>query len=74
LLLLLPLSASSGKDPVYSVSTSEGEKATAALQKTSCKLKDLQVTLNLLLSVKADGMEGQIQFLLSCIEPLEVSL
>jgi len=51
----LPLSASSGK---ASVSTSEGEKAAAALQKTSCKAKDLQVTLNLLLSVKADGMEA----------------
>jgi len=40
------------------VSTSEGEeKAAAALQKSSCKGKDLQVTLNLLLSVKADGVE-----------------
>jgi len=48
----LPLSASSGKD---SVSTSEGEKAAAALQKTSCKAKDLQLTLNLLLSVKSEG-------------------
>jgi len=52
-----PLSASSGKD---SVSTSEGEKAAAALQKSSCKAKDLQVTLKLLLSVKADGVEEQI--------------
>jgi len=52
----LPLSTSSGKD---SVSTSEGEKAAAALQKTSCKAKDLQVTLNLLLSVKADGVGEQ---------------
>jgi len=43
------------------VSTSEGEKAAAALQKTSCKAKDLQVTLKLLLSVKADGVEEQIQ-------------
>jgi len=50
----LPLSASSGKD---SVSTSEGEKAAADLQKSSLKAKDLQVTLNLLLSVKADGVE-----------------
>ena len=54
----LSLSASSGKD---SVSTSEGEKAAAALQKTSCKAKDLQATLNLLLSVKADGVGEQIQ-------------
>jgi len=54
----LPLSDSSGKD---SVSTSEGKKAAAALQKTSCKAKDLQVTLKLLLSVKADGVEEQIQ-------------
>jgi len=54
----LPLSASSGKD---SMSTSEGEKAVAALQKTSHKAKDLQVPLNLLLSVKADGVEEQIQ-------------
>jgi len=53
-----PLSALSGKD---SVSTSEGEKTAAALQKTSRKAKDLQVTLNLLLSVKAVGMEEQIQ-------------
>jgi len=52
------LSASSGKD---SVSTSEGEKAAAALQKSSLKAKDLQVTLKLLLSVKADGMEEQVQ-------------
>jgi len=51
----LPLSSSSGKD---SVSTSEGEKAAAALQD---KDKDLQVTLKLLLSVKADGMEEKIQ-------------
>jgi len=57
LILLLPLllSASSGKD---SVSTSEGEKAAAALQKSSCKAKDLQVTLKLLLS---DGVEEQLQ-------------
>jgi len=54
----LPLSASSGKD---SISTSEGEKAVSALQKTSRKAKDLQVTLKLLLSVKADGVEEQIQ-------------
>jgi len=54
----LPPSASSGKG---SVSTSEGEKSAAALQKTSCKAKDLQVALNLLLSVKADGLEEQIQ-------------
>jgi len=54
----LPLTASSGKD---SVSTFEGEKAASALQKTSCKAKDLQVTLDLLLSVKADGVEEQIQ-------------
>jgi len=58
LLLPLPLSASSGKD---SVSTPEGEKAAAALQKMSCKAKDLQVTLKLLLSVNADGVEEQIQ-------------
>jgi len=58
LLLPLPLSDSSGKD---SLSTSEGEKAAAALQKSSHKAKDLQVTLNLLLSVKADGVEEQIQ-------------
>jgi len=45
------------------MSTSEGEKAVAALQKTSHKAKDLQVTLNLLLSVKADGVEEQIQWL-----------
>jgi len=54
----LPLSNSFGKD---SVSTSEGEKAAAALQKTSYKAKDFQVTLNLLLSVKADGVGEQIQ-------------
>jgi len=54
----LLLSASSGKD---SVSTSEGEKAAAALQKSFCKAKNLQVTLKLLLSVKADGVEEQIQ-------------
>jgi len=49
--LSLPLSASSGKD---SVSISEGEKAAAALQKSSHKAKSLQVTLKLLLSVKAE--------------------
>jgi len=43
------------------MSTSEGEKAAAALQKSSHKAKDLQVTLKLLLSVKADGGEEQIQ-------------
>jgi len=43
------------------VSTSEGEKAAAVLQKTSHKAKDLQITLNLLLSVKADGVKEQIQ-------------
>jgi len=56
LILLLPLP--SGKDLV---STSEGEKAAEALQKTSCKAKDLHVTHNLLLSVKADGVGEQIQ-------------
>jgi len=30
-------------------------------ERTSCKAKDLQVTLKLLLSVKADGVEEQIQ-------------
>jgi len=41
--------------------TSSIEKAVAALQKTSLKAKDLQVTLNLLLSAKADGVQEQIQ-------------
>jgi len=43
------------------VSTSEGEKAAAALQKTSCKAKDLQVTLNLLLSVKMEKVVMELE-------------
>jgi len=53
------------------VSTSEGEKAAAALQKTSCKANDLQHTLNLLLSVKADGVGEQIQRLESKLDAMK---
>jgi len=55
LLPLYPFQLPLGRTP----SMSAGEKATAALQKTSCKANDFQATLNLLLSVKADGWKNR---------------
>jgi len=56
--LLSPFQLPLGRTPCQHLRV---RKLLAALQKTSCKAKDLQVTLNLLLSVKADGVEEQIQ-------------